>query len=336
MSFETDIKGLIGFPESNRLKYEALLPSASEIGSIISGFSNTAGGVLILGILNKNRKVTVTGLSHDFNVEVVLDNAVKKLTPTPKFDSGFIDHDGKKLFALKVHKSEKIITYNNVPYTINEKRILKMERNSSTEKSQSEKPINIGYTDTSTVPPQAPASKNIFISYNWGLKATAQKLFNFLTTAGFAVRMDDHNLSYKDHISSFMESIREADFAILIISDQYLKSANCMTEVMHVLKDRDSQKKILPIRHENAKFFQIKDRVAYANYWNSHVKEIEEELKNVEPTSAIEEIKKLRTAKKISQDINDFLSAIGDMITTTIEEQEKNDYTNIVNYIQHH
>jgi hypothetical protein len=411
MSFETDIKKLIGFPEGNRLKYEALLPSTNDLGIMISGFANTDGGVLILGVLNKNKKLVITGLSADFNVDLVLTNAIIKLAPKPKVEYGFIDHDSKKLFALKIDKSELEIAYDNVCYIIRGKKVLKMNKgivddnlpskavmtteerldkilayltahpqlininvntikgpilgnqvslfeaeqllnnlkNSGNVKVYADRYIGYsieaesflksgGYSRSGRIPSDTSASirKCIFISYNWNHKDTANKLYNFLIGCGFSVKMDDHNLSYKDHISTFMESIRESDFAILIISDEYLRSENCMAEVLHILKDRDCIKKILPIRHKNVAFFKTSDRLAYVTYWMDKIKATEALLKDIDATSTIEELKKLKTIKNISQEINGFLATLSDMITSTIEDQDSNSYRDIMSYIQRH
>jgi hypothetical protein len=176
--------------------------------------------------------------------------------------------------------------------------------------------------------------KKIFISYNWNHKVAANKLYDFLKTNGYSPSIDDHNLAYKDSISTFMESIRVSDFAVLIISDEYLKSENCMIEVLHVLKDRNCHDKILPIRHGDVKIFKPFDRLKYIDFWKSQVEEREKMLNGIDPTTAIEEIKKLKNAKRIHQDIGDFLSDIADMITNTIEEQEVTSYKNIINYIE--
>jgi hypothetical protein len=331
MILEEDIKKLIGLPESNRLRYEAVLPSTNEVGRLIAGFANTAGGTLILGILNKNKKITVTGLSKDFQVNLVLQNAIKKLTPIPSIEYRFIDYGGKHLFALKVDKSDEMVAYDQVNYGVKRKEIYAITatlRNNS----PMDKLDDITRLHSSAKPYQ----KSIFISYNWTHKETATKLYDYLINAGYSVKIDNHVMRYKDQISSFMASIRESDFAILIISDEYLKSANCMTEVLHILKEKDCIKKILPIRHANVKFFKTHDRLAYVTYWTKQVEETEELLKGIDATLAIEELKKLKTIKVISQEINDFLSTLSDMITNTIEEQERDSYREIINYIQTH
>lgn len=407
-SFEAEIEKCLGLPESNRLKYEPLLPSSSEIGRLISAFSNTEGGILVLGMLSKNNKVSVTGLSDDFQVNVVLANTMSKLSPSPAMQYDFIQYKGKKLFTIRVQKSFDIIKFNQSAYKIKAKKIYKLNPSSLINQSNSyqaptkearlnqilkylvDNPglINVNkHTVRETIfksqitlqeatqlmdelkqtdrvkiyggryigvavntksflesggyvnsviggsNEQDSGKKNIFVSYNWAEKATANRLYEHLKARGFSPSMDDRRLAYKDSISSFMESIRGCDFAILIISEKYLMSENCMTEVLHILKERNSFSKILPIRQEEVKIFKSEDRIKYIQYWRKQVDEKENLLKGVDATSAIEEIRKLKTAKRIYQDIGDFLSEIADMITSTVEEQEKTDYQSIVDYI---
>jgi hypothetical protein len=407
MAFELKIKKQLGLPESNRLKYEPLLPSSGEIGRIISAFSNTEGAVLVMGMLSKNNKISVTGLSADFQVNVVLGNTLAKLSPQPSIEHGFIEHNGKQLFAIKVEKSNHPIAYNQIHYSFKAKKIHKVNfsaennqkigesimsneihldqilkylidnpglinvnkhtvretilnnqvslseaeqmiaklRNTDYVRSIGDRYIGVslntkpyldkgGFSHSIIDQSDTNMSKNIFISYQWNHKSSAIKLYDFLKFNGFAPTMDDHELSYKDKISIFMESIRASDYAVLIISDEYLKSENCMTEVLHVLDDRNSNDKILPIRHEDVKIFKPIDRMKYVEFWKEQVEDREKMLAGIDPTSAIAEFTKLKKAKRIYQDIGDFLANIADMLTSTIEEQEKTSYKSIVNYIQ--
>ena len=74
----------------------------------------------------------------------------------------------------------------------------------------------------------------IFLSYSWKNKDIADKIYYDLTLVGFHVVKDDHELKYTNKISDYMLRIRNADYALLLISDDFLKSINCMTEVMHL------------------------------------------------------------------------------------------------------
>lgn len=407
MTLEEYVIKQIGLPESNRLKYEVLLPSNIEIGRLICAFSNTDGGLLVLGVLNKNSKISVKGLSDDFQVDIVVKNALLKISPTVKIERGFINYEGKKLYIIKVEKSNEIVTFNDVQYEISYKAIKKVTSQKvknynikSTEKvmpyankldiilkflldnpkrinvnrhtikeifgdeislSEAEQLIeklketdyvksysdryigvsidtamfleNGGFSGKGLNSLQS-SIKNIFISYSWKQKETASKLYNFLKAKGCNPAMDDHNLTYKDRLSTFMESIRASDYAILIISDDYLKSVNCMTEVLHILNERESYSRILPIRHENVKIFNSTERMKYIQFWKTQVEESTAVIENLDRISTIEESKKLKIISRIYQDIGDFLITIADMITFTIEKEEEFLYSNLLDYME--
>lgn len=397
----------IGLPESNRLKYEVLLPSNIEIGKLVCAYANTVGGLLVLGVLNKNKKISIKGLSDDFQVDMVVKNSLLKISPPVKIERGFINYEGKKLYIIKVEKANEIVTYNEVQYEITHKTIKKVTsqkvsnyNSNITEKIMpyadkldtilkflldNPKRINVNkYTireifaneislseaeqlieklqetkyvksysdryigvsiDTAMFLENGGFSgkdhnslqssiKNIFLSYSWKQKETAIKLYNFLKAKAYNPSMDDHNLAYKDKLSIFMESIRVSDYAILIISDDYLKSVNCMTEVLHILNERESYSRILPIRHENVKIFNSSDRMKYIHFWKTQVEESTAVIENLDRISTIEESKRLKITSRIYQDIGDFLITIADMITFTIEKEEEVLFSNLLDYME--
>ena len=56
-----------------------------------------------------------------------------------------------------------------------------------------------------------------------------------------------------------MQSIGKHDYVIMLISDSYLKSSNCMYEVMEVMRDRQYKDRILFIllRDEDKKYYML-------------------------------------------------------------------------------
>jgi hypothetical protein len=106
----------------------------------------------------------------------------------------------------------------------------------------------------------------IFISYCWTDQEVAEKIYDDLTQVGIIVRKDNHELQYKDSVTKYMNSIRDSDYAILLISDSYLKSKNCLYEISQLLKEKDIHDKVLPIILESAKIYNTQDRITYVNY----------------------------------------------------------------------
>ena len=115
MDLQTYISSMIGQPGSNVLEYKAVLPPSKLIAKIICSFANTDGGSLILGV-SEIGGITAVGLSGDFRVTAIMHKAIDMLSPKPIINYGFIEKNGKQLYAVNVKKSSDIISVNGEIY----------------------------------------------------------------------------------------------------------------------------------------------------------------------------------------------------------------------------
>lgn len=160
----------------------------------------------------------------------------------------------------------------------------------------------------------------IFLSYSWSSKVTANKIFSDLIFLGFKVFKDDQTLKYTDRISEFMANIKKSDFAILIISDDYLKSINCMTEVM-LLRDNPSLwNKALPILEKDVRLYELTDRIGYIDYWQQKSRKIEAALKNIDSKNSALIRGELNNHIQITENIDSLLSDLKDQLNITTDE----------------
>lgn len=166
----------------------------------------------------------------------------------------------------------------------------------------------------------------IFLSYSWANSRIAEKIYQDLTLVGFDVIKDDYTLKYTDRIPDFMKKIRKADFALLLICDSYIKSINCMTEVMQLEKDDDVWKKILPVICKDTKFYEVLDRIHYVSYWQEKSEAIESALKNIDPINATKLYEDLKSYKAITQNIDSFLNNLKEQLNVSPEELFKKFY----------
>ena len=91
---------------------------------------------------------------------------------------------------------------------------------------------------------------------------------------------DKRDLGFKGSIKGFMETIGKGKAVILVISEKYLKSENCMFELMQVAKHGDFAKRIFPVVLRDANIFKAKDRVIYLQYWQQQIDELDTAIKN--------------------------------------------------------
>lgn len=116
MELQEKVSSIILQPESEILEYKAVLPPSKSIAQIICSFANTKGGLLILGI-SEIGGLKVSGLSEDFRATSITHKAIDLLSPKPTVDYGYVQHDGKKLFAISVEKSARVISLEGKVFT---------------------------------------------------------------------------------------------------------------------------------------------------------------------------------------------------------------------------
>src|SRR5687767_6208072 len=93
----------------------------------------------------------------------------------------------------------------------------------------------------------------IFISYSWKDKDIVETIDNDWKAVGITFIRDVRDLKYKQNIKEFMDRVKSADYVLLLIIKGYLESENCMYEALEMFDGPDFDKKILPIKTEDAK-----------------------------------------------------------------------------------
>jgi Putative DNA-binding domain len=106
MDIAKEISELIGQPESVNLEYKAVLPPAATVAQLICSFANTEGGYIVLGVTDVNGEIRINGLSDEFHAVEITRKAVDLLSPRPAVNYQYVDYQGRRLYAIKVEKSD--------------------------------------------------------------------------------------------------------------------------------------------------------------------------------------------------------------------------------------
>lgn len=125
--------------------------------------------------------------------------------------------------------------------------------------------------------------REVFISYAWGgdSEGFVNRLDQALDQKGIAIIRDKRDLGYKGLIKEFMERIGQGKCVIAVISDKYLKSPNCMFELVQVSKNGEFYSRIFPIILADANIYDPAKRVKYIKHWEDKKKELDEAIKEV-------------------------------------------------------
>lgn len=144
----------------------------------------------------------------------------------------------------------------------------------------------------------------IFLSYNSRNRDIADKIDKTFTAIGVSMIRDERDLAYKGSIVNFMiEGVRNNDFTLLLISDEYLKSEYCIFEAGEVFKIANFEKKMLPVVLENASFFSAESRKAYYDYWDDKIKATSRDVEKYYTPDFEDQLKRFQTVRTIIADM---------------------------------
>lgn len=165
-------------------------------------------------------------------------------------------------------------------------------------------------------------NKTIFLSYNWHDGEIADNIDKHLSALqGITVRRDVRDIGPRKSIREFMQSIRQQDYAVLIVSDSYLKSKNCMFEVTEVMKEQEYADKIFPAVVEHGIYDPLV-RAEYIQYWQQECAKLETAIKGIDPANAAELSTDLKRYRSIANSMGEFLSMVADRNNPDIQEVE--------------
>lgn len=127
----------------------------------------------------------------------------------------------------------------------------------------------------------------VFISYAWGgeSEAIVNQIDEALQQRGVRIIRDKRDLGYKGSIKEFMERIGQGNCVIVVISDKYLRSQNCMFELVEIADGRQFQDRIFPVVLNDADIYDPIKRIGYVKYWETKRAELAEAIKTLDPAN---------------------------------------------------
>lgn len=178
--------------------------------------------------------------------------------------------------------------------------------------------------------------KEIFISYAWGGESEqfVNNLDQTLQAKGIKIIRDKRDLGYKGLIKAFMERIGRGKCVIAVISDKYLKSPNCMFELVQVSKNGELYDRIFPIVLEDAQIYKPTARLKYIKHWEDEIKELDEAMRGVGAANLqgfrddIDQYTDIRNA------IAELTNLLKDMNTLTPDIHSESEFETLINAIE--
>ena len=165
--------------------------------------------------------------------------------------------------------------------------------------------------------------KQIFLSYAWANKDVADTIDSDFQKVGITFQRDVRDIKYTESIKDFMHKVSKSDFVVMLISEEYIKSENCMYEVMELLNSHEFEKKILPVIVGNADIFTREGRANYLDYWGDKLQAAAELVTKHTHSETIEDKKKV---ENIYNQLSNFFKRITDLKSECFENLRGNNY----------
>lgn len=161
----------------------------------------------------------------------------------------------------------------------------------------------------------------IYLSYAWGepWEGIVDELDRHFHDMGIEIIRDKRNLGYKGRIREYMAEIGRGGYVILVISDKYLKSENCMFELLEIAHHGELYRRIFPIVLEDADIYKPVNRLRYIKYWEQRIAELDAAMKEVSAANLQGFREDIDLYTDIRNSIAGLVDTIRDMNTLTPE-----------------
>lgn len=193
--------------------------------------------------------------------------------------------------------------------------------------------------DSPARPPPKPgsaAAKEIFVSYAWG--GESEEIVNQLDAAfqakGITLVRDKRDLGFKGLIKEFMTQLGRGKGVIVVISEKYLKSENCMFELVEIARNGDFYDRIFPIVLADANIYKPIDRVKYVQYWEQQIQELDEALKSVGSANLQGLREDIDLYVKIRETIAGLTDTLKNMNALTPEEHRESGFAALIEAVE--
>ncbi len=302
------------------IKYIHPIEPSEMIGKYISAFSNSQGGLIVFGVADDGKNLTVKNFPFSIK-ECDIRNLMDKHVNFEYENFAYIGHH---LAYIKVEKNDIVVKCNNVAYLFDNK-------------MEVEKMV----------------AKKIFLSYCHKDNCIADIIENRIIEIAknkIEISRDIRKLKYKDSLDEYMQSIKRHDFVISIVSDAYLRSTPCMYEITELMRDRDYYDKLLfvIISEHDIKFYDnksitIKDikadiyssnRFDYIKYWEDEKTKIDKKVAEINnPALMLEMTEESKKLEIISLHVGEFISKLKDGIGVSFQDMLSSDFKEFITII---
>jgi len=179
-------------------------------------------------------------------------------------------------------------------------------------------------------------NNRVFLSYAWGGESEriVNELDADLQARGIQVVRDKRDLGFKGMIRDFMRQLGHGHAVIVVISDKYLKSRNCMFELVEIARNKDLYDRIFPIVLGDADIYDPVNRIKYIKHWEDKIKELDAAMKSVSGANLQGVREELDSYDEIRDNVSNLTFFLNDINALTAEIQENSNFASLISELE--
>ena len=133
-----------------------------------------------------------------------------------------------------------------------------------------------------------------------------------------------------------MKTLGEARLVIVVLSEKYLRSPYCMTELYSIYQrsvgeKEDFLRRIIPLRLDDARFGTWRDRLIYTKHWRAEFEEMELHFKDLGES----DFRLYKSMQEWHNRIGDMLAYVNDVLVPHgFDEIVKDDFARLRQVLQ--
>lgn len=176
----------------------------------------------------------------------------------------------------------------------------------------------------------------VFVSYAWTAESNGivDRLQKELDQHGIRLLRDREEVRYKDSIRDFMRRIGQGKAVVVVISEKYLRSENCMFELVEIAKAQSLRERVFPIVLSDANIYKAVGRVEYVRHWEDEIQKLDAALKGVRGDNLTNLQEDLNIYAEIRQLFDGITNTLRDMNALTPDQHEGSGFDELIQRIR--
>ena len=152
---------------------------------------------------------------------------------------------------------------------------------------------------------------SVFVSYNESSGADFVRELKTQISEKADLHIYKDDVQAWESLKNFMKTIRHQDFAILVITDQYLKSEACLYEITELTRDDNWEEKTIFCVLDNSIYDKNK-HLEYIEYWCKQADTLDKRINQIPNSASSSQCERLKHLRHATDEIGQFLEKVSD------------------------